>query len=44
MSTDPVLKQYMVGRPNMGSRAAFLQRVEKILDSRWFTNNGAMVQ
>jgi dTDP-4-amino-4,6-dideoxygalactose transaminase len=33
-----------VGRPNVGNRAGFLRRVEAILDSRWFTNNGPMVQ
>lgn len=33
-----------VGRPNIGDRAAFMQRVESILDSRWLTNNGRYVQ
>jgi dTDP-4-amino-4,6-dideoxygalactose transaminase len=33
-----------VGRPNLGNRAAFMARVEQILDSRWFSNNGPMVQ
>ena len=33
-----------VGRPNIGSRKAFLRRVEAILDSRWFTNDGPMVR
>lgn len=33
-----------VGQPNLGDRAYFLQRVERILDSRWFTNNGECVQ
>ena len=33
-----------VGRPNVGDRAFFMQRVEQILDSRWFTNNGSCVQ
>lgn len=33
-----------VGRPNIGDRAAFLRRVEQILDNRWLTNNGPMVQ
>ena len=33
-----------VGRPNIGDRAAFLERVNQILDSRWLTNNGPMVQ
>jgi len=33
-----------VGRPNIGSREAFMQRVGEIFDSRWLTNNGPMVQ
>ncbi len=33
-----------VGRPNIGNREAFLQRVNKILDNQWLTNNGPMVQ
>ena len=26
-----------VGQPNVGDRAYFMQRVERILDTRWFT-------
>lgn len=33
-----------VGRPNIGDRRAFLDNVERILDSRWLTNNGPMVR
>src|SRR5689334_5930143 len=33
-----------VGRPNIGNREGFLRRVGEILDSRWFSNNGPMVQ
>lgn len=33
-----------VGRPNIGNRDAFLARVNQILDSKWLTNNGPMVQ
>lgn len=33
-----------VGRPNIGDRETFLQRVNTILDSRWLSNNGPMVQ
>ena len=33
-----------VGRPNIGDRDAFLRRVNQILDSKWLTNNGPMVQ
>lgn len=37
-------KPLHVGRPNIGNREAFLQRVNKILDNQWLTNNGPMVQ
>lgn len=33
-----------VGRPNMGSREAFLTYVNEIFDRRWLTNNGPLVQ
>lgn len=33
-----------VGRPNIGDREAFMQRVNQILDNQWLTNNGPMVQ
>lgn len=33
-----------VGRPNIGDRAAFMGRVDTMLDSRWLTNNGPLVQ
>jgi dTDP-4-amino-4,6-dideoxygalactose transaminase len=33
-----------VGRPNIGNRGAFLARVNSILDRRWLTNYGPMVQ
>ncbi len=33
-----------VGRPNLGSREAFLARVNDILDRRWLSNNGPVVQ
>lgn len=33
-----------VGRPNIGDREAFLQRVNQILDNQWLTNNGPMVK
>jgi dTDP-4-amino-4,6-dideoxygalactose transaminase len=32
-----------VGRPNLGDRQAFLERVNGILDRRWFTNTGPQV-
>jgi dTDP-4-amino-4,6-dideoxygalactose transaminase len=32
-----------VGQPNVGNREAFLKRVGELLDRRWFTNNGPLV-
>jgi dTDP-4-amino-4,6-dideoxygalactose transaminase len=37
-------KPLHVGRPNIGDRKAFLQRVDQILDNEWLTNNGPMVR
>lgn len=33
-----------VGRPGIGNREEFLQRVNRILDDQWLSNNGPMVQ
>ncbi len=33
-----------VGRPNIGDREQFIERINNILDSRWLTNNGHYVQ
>lgn len=33
-----------VGRPNMGSREAFLAYANEIFDRRWLSNNGPLVQ
>lgn len=33
-----------VGRPNIGNRQAFLEHMGDILDRRWLTNNGPLVQ
>ena len=33
-----------VGRPNIGDQKAFLKRVEEIIDRRWLSNNGPVVQ
>jgi dTDP-4-amino-4,6-dideoxygalactose transaminase len=33
-----------VGRPNLGDRKEFLNRVNQVLDNRWLTNNGPMVR
>ncbi|GAA1952083.1 DegT/DnrJ/EryC1/StrS family aminotransferase [Amycolatopsis minnesotensis] len=34
----------VVGRPRIGDRARFLDRLDKVLDSGWFTHNGPLVQ
>lgn len=33
-----------VGRPNIGDRARLMERIEGVLDRRWMTNNGPLVQ
>jgi len=33
-----------VGGPNLGDRAALLSRINDVLDRRWLTNNGPLVQ
>jgi dTDP-4-amino-4,6-dideoxygalactose transaminase len=33
-----------VGRPNVGDRQTFLARMEDLLDRRWLTNDGPLVQ
>lgn len=33
-----------VGRPNIGNREHFFERLNRILDDRWLTNNGPVVQ
>jgi dTDP-4-amino-4,6-dideoxygalactose transaminase len=37
-------EKLLVGRPNIGNRDALIARIDSILDSRWLTNNGTMVQ
>jgi len=32
-----------VGRPTLGNRARLLERINEVLDRRWFTNNGPCV-
>jgi dTDP-4-amino-4,6-dideoxygalactose transaminase len=38
------MKQLHVGRPNIGDRDALMARINQILDNRWLTNNGPLVQ
>src|SRR5687768_7068834 len=33
-----------VGRPNIGDRWRLMQRMAEVLDSRWLTNDGPLVQ
>ncbi|MEM7066429.1 MAG: aminotransferase class I/II-fold pyridoxal phosphate-dependent enzyme [Cyanobacteria bacterium P01_B01_bin.77] len=33
-----------VGRPNTGNRARLMERINDVLDSKWFSNNGQYVQ
>ena len=33
-----------VGRPNIGDQRRFQERVDSMVDRRWFTNNGPLVQ
>ena len=41
----PAFEQKLhVGQPNIGDRAHFMERVNRIFDSRWLTNNGECVQ
>ncbi len=37
-------EQLHVGRPNIGSREAFIKHVDTIFDNRWLSNNGPMLQ
>ena len=33
-----------VGRPNIGNREEFLEKINRIIDNKWLTNDGPMVQ
>ncbi len=42
---EPLFEQpFHVGRPNIGDRARFLERVDTMLDRRWFSNDGPFVR
>ena len=42
---DPAFPERLhVGRPNLGSRERFLERVGGILDRNWLTNGGPLVR
>ncbi|MCK5569834.1 MAG: DegT/DnrJ/EryC1/StrS family aminotransferase, partial [Spirochaetes bacterium] len=41
----PIFKDKLhVGRPNIGNKQKFRERLDDILDSNWLTNNGPYVQ
>ena len=42
--TPAVAEKLYVGRPNIGDRERLLDRINRVLDSKWFTNNGPFVQ
>jgi dTDP-4-amino-4,6-dideoxygalactose transaminase len=41
---QPAHNKLYVGRPNIGSRESFIDRVNKIFDSRWLSNDGPFVR
>lgn len=43
-ATAAYVQPVHVGRPNVGGVPAFKEKLEQILQARWFTNNGPMVQ
>lgn len=44
MIDESFLDPLYVGRPNIGDREKFQNRVNRIFDTRWLSNNGPMVQ
>src|SRR5258706_15517141 len=42
--TPAFAERIHVGRPNIGDRAGFLQRVNDMLDRRWLSNDGPLVK
>lgn len=45
LGCQPAFEQTLhVGRPNIGNRERFLERVSKILDCNWLTNHGPFVK
>ena len=45
VSGQPCFEEKLhVGRPNIGDRAALMNRIEGMLDRLWLTNNGPLVQ
>lgn len=42
--TPAIDEKLYVGRPNIGDRDRLLERINRVLDSKWLTNNGPFVQ
>jgi dTDP-4-amino-4,6-dideoxygalactose transaminase len=42
--TPVFINELHVGRPNIGSRQALLKRVNDVLDRKWLTNDGPLLQ
>lgn len=42
--TPAIAEKLYVGRPNIGDRERLLERFNRVLDSKWLTNNGPFVQ
>jgi dTDP-4-amino-4,6-dideoxygalactose transaminase len=43
-SVPTFAEKLYVGRPNIGSKERLLKRINSILDTRWLSNNGPLVQ
>ena len=44
LKTAEFLEPLYVGRPNIGNRERFIQRINEMLDRRWFSNDGPLVR
>lgn len=45
LGAKPAFSEHLhVGRPNMGDKNAFMHSIEAMLERRWFTNDGPLVQ
>ncbi|GAA2340388.1 DegT/DnrJ/EryC1/StrS family aminotransferase [Streptomyces kunmingensis] len=41
--TPAFVENHRVGRPNQGDRSRFLERMNRVLDGEWLSNNGPLV-
>jgi dTDP-4-amino-4,6-dideoxygalactose transaminase len=45
LGAEPAFQEPLhVGRPNIGNRAALQERIDAMLDARWFSNGGPLVR